>query len=120
MGTRDYRISLLRQADGTMIIQVTGEIDIGSSLSFGERLNSALDEGAPQVIVDLSAARYVDTTGLSVLWESAKRCRLEDRELKIVCCEGWVRQALANSGLDQLVATHATLDGALGREGLPP
>jgi anti-sigma B factor antagonist len=120
MGTQDYRIRVLRRADGAAIIRVTGEIDIMSSLSFGERLSAVFEEGAAKVIVDLSAARYVDTTGLSVLWESAKRCRLEGRELAIVCSEGRVRRALANSGLDQVVATHATLDEAFGREGPVP
>ena len=37
--------------------------------------------------------------------------------LAIVSSEGWVRHALANTGLDQLVPTHATLDEALGHGG---
>lgn len=117
MGTRDCHISVLRAEDGIAIVAVTGEIDMASSLSFGQRLSAILDEGASQVIVDLSATGYLDTTGLSVLWESAKRCRRENRELAIVCFAGRVRHALANSGLDQVVATHATLDEALGRPG---
>ena len=103
--------------DGTAIIAVTGEIDIATSLAFEQHLSAILDEGAVFVIVDLRTTGYLDTTGLSVLWESAKRCRRENRELAIVCSAGRVRHALCNSGLDQLVATHATLDEALGRPG---
>jgi anti-sigma B factor antagonist len=117
MGTQDYHISVRRPEDGSAIIAVTGEIDITSSLSFGQRLSAILDEGATHVIVDLSATGYLDTTGLTVLWESAKRCRGEDRELAIVCSAGRVRQALSNSGLDQVVTTLATLQEARDRPG---
>ena len=112
--TQDYRISLLRPEAGSVIVEVIGKIDIANSLSFGERLCAVLSEGATKVVIDLSAASYMDTTGLGVLWESAKRCRLDGRELAIVCPAGRVRSALANSTLDQVVATHATLDEALG------
>ena len=96
-----------------MVIRVSGEIDMTNSLGFGERLFGELDEEATRVVLDLHADR-VDTTGLSVILELARRCGREDREMAIVCSEGWVRRALANSGLDQVIETHATLDEALG------
>jgi anti-sigma B factor antagonist len=117
MGTRDFRISPSRPADGIMVIEVSGEIDMTNSLAFRERLIEELDEDATQVVLDLHAAERVDTTGLSVILELAKRCGREDRELAIVCSEGWVRRALANTGLDQVIDTHATLEEALGRGG---
>jgi anti-sigma B factor antagonist len=117
MGTQDCHIGVQAADDGSAIIAVTGEIDIASSLSFAQRLSAILDEGAAHVIVDLRTTSYLDTTGLSVLWEAAKRCRSENRELAIVCSAGRVRHALSNSGLDQVVVTHATLDEALGRPG---
>ena len=117
MGTEHFRITPLRPADGIVVIQVSGEIDITNGLAFKERLFAALDDAAARVVVDLDAAGYVDTTGLSVLLELAKRCRREGRELALVCCEGVMRRALANTGLDQFVTTYATLDEALGHGG---
>ena len=117
MGTHSFRISPLRPADGIIVIQVIGEVDITSGLAFKERLFGVLDEGAAHVVVDLDAADYVDTTVLSVLAELAARCSLEGRRLAIVCSEGTMRRAIANTGLDQVVATRSTLDEALGHEG---
>lgn len=114
MGSPDYRINAQRPADGVIVIQASGEIDITNSLAFRERLFGELDGGAALVVLDLHAADRVDTTGLSVILELAKRCRREDRELAMVCSEGRVRHALAVTGLDQMIATHATLDEALG------
>jgi anti-sigma B factor antagonist len=117
MGTEDFHVVLLRRADGIVVIQTSGEVDITNSLAFRERLFAVLDEGATQVVLDLDAADRIDTTGLSVILELARRCSREDREVAVVCSEGWVRRALANTGLDQLVPTHATLDEALGHGG---
>ena len=117
MGTDDFHVSLQRRADGISVILVSGEIDITNSLAFKECLLAVLDEGAMQVVLDLDATDRVDTTGLSVILELARRCGREDRELAIVSSEGWVRHALANTGLDQLVPTYATLDEALGHGG---
>ena len=114
MGSPDYRISTLRPADGVIVMQVSGEVDLANSLAFKECLSDGLDCAAALVVLDLDGADRVDTTGLSVILEVAKRCTREDRELAIVCSEGRVRDALAVTGLDQMIATHATLDEALG------
>ncbi len=71
------------------------------------------------MVVDLSSVAYVDTYALSALADLAKRCRLADCGLAIVCSEGNMRSALASTDLDQFVATHATLDEALGRDPAP-
>ena len=69
------------------------------------------------MVVDLSDADYVDTYALSVLVDVALRCRLEERRLALVCSEGRMRRALAATGLDQFVATYATLDEVLSQDG---
>ncbi len=116
MGTEDFHISARRPADDVIVIEVSGEVDITNSLAFQQLLFEELEVGARQVVLGLNAADRVDTTGMSVLLTLAKRCRLDDRELAIVCPEGWVRRALATTGLDQMIAVHATLEEALGRE----
>ena len=116
MGADDFHISARRPAVDVTIIVVSGEVDITNSLAFQQRLQEELGEGMGVVVLDLDAANRVDTTGMSVLLTLSKRCRLDDRELAIVCSGGWVRRALATTGLDELIAVHATLEEALGRE----
>ena len=117
MGTRDeYRISALRPAGDLVVVRASGAIDLNGSLDFRERLFALLDERPARMLIDLSEADYVDTYALSVLVDAALRCRLEERRLAVVCSEGRMRRALAATGLDQFVATYATLDEALGQE----
>lgn len=114
---QDFRITPLRPADGIIVVQLSGEIDMTNSLAFRQHLFRELDEQATQVVLDLRATDRVDTTGLSVILDLAKQCAREDRELAIVCPEGWVRRALAITSLDQMIDIHATLDEALGHGG---
>ena len=117
MGTQDdYRISMLRPEDGVIVVQASGEIDVAGSYAFREQLLALLDEEPARMVVDLSSLTYVDTYALSALVDLARRCRLEGRVLAIVCAEGRMRGALAGTGLDQYVPTHATVDEALGRD----
>ena len=114
MGPKDdYRISTLRSADGLVVVQASGKIDVGGSYSFRQQLLTLLDEEPARMVVDLSRAPYVDTYALSALVDLARRCRQEDCRLAIVCSEGPMRRALASTGLDEFVATHATLADAL-------
>ena len=114
MGTQDYHISTLRQSDRLVVVEASGEIDVTGSQAFREDLLALLDEEPARVVVDLSSVAYVDTYVLSALADVANRCKLEDCSLALVCSEGAMRNALAQTGLDQLVRTHATLDEALG------
>ena len=117
MAVEDFHIGAMRPADGIIVIEVSGQIDITNSLAFQQRLLEELDERTTRVVVDLNAADRVETIGLSALLELAKRCEREHRELAIVCSGGWVRRALATTGLDEMIAVHATLEEALGRGG---
>jgi anti-sigma B factor antagonist len=114
---QDYRISVQRPADDLVVVRASGEIDAKGSGTFQECLCALLDEQPAQLVVDLSGVVYVDTYALSALLEVAKRCKGVDCGLAIVCTEGRMRRALAGTGLDQVVATHATLGEALGHEG---
>jgi anti-sigma B factor antagonist len=105
---------VLPSADGLVVVQASGEIDVTGSVTFRDRLFALLDERADRLVIDLSNVAYVDTYALTALTDLEKRCRLEDRQLAIVCSEGSMRSALAATGLDKVVATFATLDEALG------
>jgi anti-anti-sigma factor len=118
--SEDYRISMLRPADGLIVVQASGEIDVAGSCDFREQLLALLDEEPARIVVDLSGLAYVDTYALSAVVDLALRCRPKDCGLAIVCSEGRMRRALARTGLDEFVATYATLDEALGHEDPSP
>jgi anti-anti-sigma factor len=97
-----------------------GGVDAAQAVASRSELEVLLlDEEPAQIVVDLSSVAYVDTYALSALVDLAKRCRLKDCRLALVCSEGRMRRALAATSLDEFVATHATLDEALGQDWAP-
>jgi anti-sigma B factor antagonist len=114
VGTSDYQIDVLGLDDGLVVVRAGGEIDVAGSVSFRDRLFALMDERTDRLVIDLSGVAYVDTYLLTAVADVDKRCKLEDRRLAIVCSDGRLRRALADTGLDKVVATFATLDEALG------
>jgi anti-sigma B factor antagonist len=112
----DYRIGVQRPEDAVVVVLVSGKIDVTDSLSFRDSLFALLDEKPTRLVIDLSSLAYVDTYALSALVDVAMRCRLEDRGMALVSSAGEMRRALAATGLDQFVPTHATLDEALRKD----
>ena len=113
----DYHIGVLRPENGLIVVRASGEIDAAGSYPFTQELLALLDEEPARMLVDLSRVAYVDTYALSALVDLARRCRQVDCGLAIVCSEGRMRRALAATGLDELVATHATMEDALRHDG---
>ena len=56
MGTQDYRISVLRPADGLIVVEANGEVDVTNSHAFSEQLLALLDEGPARMVVDRAAS----------------------------------------------------------------
>ena len=95
------------------MVTIAGEVDLYTAPEFHDVLLQGIDEGARQVVVDLSAVTFIDSTALGVLVHSAKRLGPDGGALHIVCGPGGVRRILEITGLAGVFAIHPTLDEAL-------
>jgi anti-sigma B factor antagonist len=64
-----------QDADGTTIVTARGEIDMSNAASFRAALGRAAPD-ADHFIVDLTAVKYLDSAGLTVLLEYLPRLQL--------------------------------------------
>jgi anti-sigma B factor antagonist len=101
---------------GPAIVQVTGRLDLYSSLGLRESLFSILDSGAPPVLVDLTDVDFIDSTGLGVIAVLARHPKVDPAEIAIICPDGRVRRTLTLVGIDQSISVYATLDEAVEQE----
>jgi anti-anti-sigma factor len=60
-------ISRTREGDGAVVVEVRGEIDLGSVDVLRKALNEAAELRPPRVVVDLSNVTLIDSSGLSAL-----------------------------------------------------
>jgi anti-anti-sigma factor len=105
--------------EGVLTASLTGDIDIASAAELGTRILAAVPADSCGVVVDLSAVRYIDSSGMRMLFELSQRLQGAERPLRVASPRGTqVRRVLAIAALDQLVPVHesaaeakAALDG---------
>jgi anti-anti-sigma factor len=99
---------------GVPAARVRGDVDAANARSVMAELEASLSNRVPGLVVDLSEAGYLDSTGMSVLFELRKRLRHRRQTLTLVVdpASGLAR-ALAIGGVLDAIAHRATLDEAI-------
>jgi len=109
----DLFIASVIERDGCAIVALRGDLDIVSAPPLREELLTLLRPEASRLIVDLSAVRYADASGIAVLVGSRRRAVLLGGWLRLVAPAPEVADVLAVTGLTQHLATFRTVEAAL-------
>ena len=80
-------------------VRAQGDIDIDHASALALRLDDVLDRGAKVVVLDLSAATFLDSSGLRVIVRAGDRLRDHDGQLIIEGASGAVSRVLEVTGL---------------------
>lgn len=100
-------------SDRCCLIAGRGQIDLYSAPEFRFWLAEAIDGGAAELIVDMTAVDFIDSTALGVLVGVSKRLRALDGTLAIVLPDASMRQAFELAGLTDQFSIHATRASAV-------
>lgn len=92
------------------ILAVSGEVDLATAPTLRQRVVQAIDDGARQVVVDLSEVGFMDSTGLGVLIGGLKRLRQLDGNLIVVNPSDPVHKILEVTGLLDVLGVVESLD----------
>lgn len=93
--------------DGILTASLTGDVDIASAAELGARIFAAMPDDTRAVMVDLSAVRYMDSSGMRMLFDVSEQLRGGERVLLVVSPQGTqVRRVLQIAAFDQLVPVH--------------
>src|SRR5438445_12947751 len=108
------RISI-RRVDNATIVDVSGDIDLANSPEVRKALLHELrDDRRPRVVLNLSAVRYIDSSGVASLLESLKASRDIGSRFILVGLSGPAREVLQLSHLVKLFEIYDTEVEALG------
>lgn len=110
-------ISLVRNADGSCVVVLTGEHDLSSA----PELTTALADSASAAatVVDLSETSFIDSAVLGVLIASHREAVADGRRWAMVVGAGSgaaVRRILELTGLDSVLPVYSTREDALEAE----
>jgi anti-sigma B factor antagonist len=102
-----------RNGPGCAIVAVSGDVDISTSPDLRQALAEAVSAGTRALVVDLSAVRFVDSTGLGVLVGAYTAVRNAGGRLAVVNDHAAVLKVLSITALHDVLGVHPTLAGAV-------
>jgi len=114
-------LSLPCRADrgGYVIAELGAELGLASAPALREQLLDLL-RAASHLILDLSAVKHADASGLAVLVGSRRRARLLGGSLRLAAPSPEVARILSATGMDQHLNIFPTVRAAItGQPGLP-
>lgn len=98
---------------GVHVIGLTGELDLATA----DRLQDALDEASARpgarVCLDLSALRFLDSSGLAAIIRAHTAIGEHDGHLVVVCVDGPIRRVFETTGLTELLVLSSSRASAL-------
>ena len=106
----------LDEEDGVTIASVEGEIDLSNAAELEMAISHAVANEAVGLVVDLAGVDYLDSSGVTLLFNLARRVSRRQQEfLVVVPGEAHVREILTLSGATEALALHETLPEALSQ-----
>ena len=118
------RLSLESQGD-IELARVAGEVDASNVGELSERLLDAVPNDARALVIDLRETSYIDSSGISLIFDAAARLKNRRQELRLVVTpQSFVGEVLAAVSIEESVAIDPVLDDALraigGADGADP
>jgi anti-sigma B factor antagonist len=101
-----------REQTGTTIIDVTGDIDMGTSPGLRKTLLESLKK-TPRLVVNMREVRYVDSSGIASLVEVLKEARNKEKKLVLFGLNATVRHVLQLARLAKIFEIRETEEEAL-------
>jgi anti-sigma B factor antagonist len=108
-----YEEVSLDERDGWQVLTLAGEVDVASAPRLRDRLVQLVNEGPPNLVVDMSGLTFIDSMGLGALVSGLKRARAHDGDLRLAGPSDHVAQVLAITRLDAAFQVTDTVDDAL-------
>ena len=101
------------EVDGATIIAVGGEIDVYTAPKLRDKITELVADGVYDIIVDMEAVEFLDSTGLGVLVGGLKKVRAHDGSLQLVCNQDRLLKIFRITGLAKVFVIHETAEAAL-------
>jgi anti-anti-sigma factor len=107
------RLSIETQGD-VELARVAGEVDASNVDELSQRLLAAVSNEARALVIDLRETSYIDSSGISLIFDAAARLRNRRQELRLVVTpRSFVGEVLAAVSMEQSVAIDPELNDAL-------
>jgi anti-sigma B factor antagonist len=115
-----YRITDRQLADDVFVISLAGDGDLIAAPELRAHVDQAIGRGAHALLLDLTAATFVDSTALGILVDALKRLRPRGGRVAVACPDPGIRKVFDITGLDRMLPVLESVPDALAVLGEPP
>ena len=112
-GEEDFALSKEALDDGIQVVAARGELDAATVGALNRLLSDAIAAGEGRLLVDLSEARYIDSSGLSALIAAGERTRRGGGRFAVLCAGSSILRRLEVTRVDSLIDVFTERDAAL-------
>ena len=105
----------VERREGYAILSPQGEIDFATGPQLKDAITETLVGGDVNLIVDLLAVDFIESTGLGALIGGRRRAYAMGGSLSLVCREDQMLKIFRITGLDKVFAIFATVGEATTR-----
>ncbi len=88
--------------DNCWTVEISGEVDIHTSGSLKDTLNSLLNEKETDLKINCEKLIYIDSTGLGVLIGVLKRVKKNENNVYIIGAQNNISKLMNITGLDKI------------------
>lgn len=96
------------------ILSLSGDLDMAGAPWLRQEVVQLVAAGDTNLVIDLTAVDFVDSTGLGAVIGALRRVRSHDGELVLVCPETRLQRVFELCDLDRVFELHASVDAAVG------
>jgi anti-sigma B factor antagonist len=107
------------QSDGDVeLAQIAGEVDASNVDDLSTELLDGLSNNARAVVLDLTQTSYIDSSGISLIFDAAARIRNRQQQLRLVVQpKSFVGEVLSAVSMQESVPIDPALSDALAAVG---
>ena len=106
----------VRDEHGTAVVALEGDVDLESSPAVREVLLKSVDNGR-DVIVDLSAVSYIDSSGIATLVEAFQIARRKGTGFALASVSAAALRVFQLARLDKVFTIHETVANGIRPDG---
>ena len=100
-------------SDDIAVIAADGYIDFDAAPALKQNIVHQIDAGSRHLVIDLSAAEFIDSTAIGVLVGALKRLQESNGSLAVVCTNENICYIFDIAGLGDMIPLHRSRDDAL-------
>jgi anti-anti-sigma factor len=109
----------IEEREATVLARLSGELDIAEATGAGERILEAVPPNVASVVIDLTELRFIDSSGIAMLFSLARQFDVRRQRLRVVAPpDGLVGRVLGIVEFSRAAPIDADLDEAFANLGV--